>query len=408
MKSCKTIIIGAGPAGLFAAANAGPDCLILEKKALPGRKLLISGSGQCNITHTGDIFSFLDKYPGTDRFLKPALSAFPPEKLIALLNSRGIRTLTRPDGKVFPSSMLSSDILRMLLAEINKSGAELLTKCPALSIKRQTDGFTVITDSEEYLAGNLIIAAGGKSYPATGSDGSGSLLTEMAGHPNVAQRPALAPFIIKSPYISELAGLSVKSSKCVLIRKGRLEAKNTGDILFTHTGLSGPGVLDISRFALPGDIFRFSLVSEEASVINESFILESRSSGSNNIKRLIQGLGLPERLALVVFDIHSIKPATHPSEISRETRKALIDSLTAFEVTIHAVEGFNHAMATRGGASIEHINPKTMESLKVPGLFFAGEVMDIDGYTGGYNLQAAFSTGFLAGSSAARRAGVTI
>ncbi|MDF0591177.1 BaiN/RdsA family NAD(P)/FAD-dependent oxidoreductase [Candidatus Methanocrinis natronophilus] len=400
------IVIGVGPAGLFAAINAaggGGRVLVLEKKRTPGRKLLISGSGRCNITHDGDIRAFLDRYGGAGRFLRPALLGFTNCDLIAFFEERGLSMTTLEGGKVFPKTQRSRDVLDILIAEGEARGVEIACAKSVTSIEKSGDEFLVACGDEAYRSRTLVIATGGRSYPATGSSGDGYSFAGALGHAIVEVGPALAPVRIRDYPFADLAGISLPGAR-VSIFRGKKVKEETGDVLFTHDGLSGPGILDLSRYIRAGDVLRVSFAGERRREEIDDWHLErSQKDGPRNLRSVLAELVIPARLAARVLEVLHIPVDLKCAEMTRAMRTGLADHLAGFPFVVEEVGGFDSAMATRGGVDLREINPKTMESRLVSGLYFAGEVLDVDGDSGGYNLQAAFSTGALAGRSIRKR-----
>ena len=397
------IIIGAGPAGLFCGASITfgepKRILILEKNQTAGKKLLISGSGRCNITHTGNTADFLKHYEEGASFMKPAFSAFSNETLIGFLHDSGIPTEVMDNGKVFPSSMNSQDVLSVLLRATEKNNCVIKYNEAVIHITSGDELFEVSTKQTSYASKSIVIAAGGASYIRTGSNGDSYRFVESLGHPIREISPALTHFLIKNYKFQSLAGVSIPAARCSVLREGRAKAKGIGDVLFTHTGLSGPGVLDLSRSAAKGDTFCFSLIPMKQDEFTNDFITRSRSEGKKSLLGFLKNYGLPESLAHAVLSYLSVDSAKHVSEVSKNERKNLAAALCGMSFEIDEKGGWDSAMVTTGGASIEHVNSKTMESRLVPGLYIIGEALDIDGASGGYNLQACFSTGFLAAQS---------
>jgi len=400
------VVIGAGPAGLFCAINSSEKdrkILIVEKKKSPGRKLLVSGSGRCNITHDGEIRAFLDHYGEAGRFLRPALLGFTNRDLVAFFEDRGLGMIRQEGGKVFPETQRSRDVLKVLIEECEARNVGIVCAKMVTSIAKSGDEFLVACGDETYRSRFLVIAAGGRSYPATGSTGDGYDFAKSLGHTIAEIGPALAPVRIKDYLFFDLAGISLPNAE-VSISRGKKVKMHHGDVLFTHDGLSGPGILDLSRYIRVGDVLKISFVGAKKREDLERWLLgRSREDGARNLRLVLADLGLPARLASRVLEILGIPQDLKCAQMTREMRIALADHLTGFPMVVEELGGFDSAMVTRGGVSLEEVDSKTMESKLVEGLYFAGEVLDVDGDTGGYNLQAAFSTGFLAGRSIRRR-----
>lgn len=395
------IIAGAGPAGLFCAINISPRrrILILEKNPAPGKKFLLSGSGQCNFTHTGNISDFLKHYGDAANFVKPALSAFTNMQLVDFFESHGVKTAARGDGKIFPAGMKAEEILSLLLKLCRENSVDIRYSSHVQKISHSGAGFTVTAGEKKLTSENLVIAAGGSSYPSTGSSGDGFRLAASLGHRITEITPALTPLFIKNYRLGELSGISVKESRITIARSSRKIAHGEGDILFTPKGLSGPGILDLSRYALKGDRITVSLTDKNTQEI-ESLLPEAiKRDGKKSIRNILKIFDLPERLADALLSAASVDPLKKAGEISREERNRIRELISAFPFEIEEKGGFSIAMATAGGVSRDEINRKTMESKLVKGLYFAGEVIDVDGDTGGYNIQWAFSSGRAAGLS---------
>lgn len=394
------IVVGAGPAGLFCAINAGLaglSVLVLEKNASAGRKLLASGSGRCNLTNAATVDEFLLRYGGASRFVKPAILGFSNKDLMAFFSERGVSLVEMNDGKIFPVSQNSRDILKILLDEAARVGVEIRYGSPTESVARDGDLFVARSGGEEFRSVNLLLSTGGKSYPGTGSTGDGYRFAKELGHSIAETAPALAPLVIEDYAFAECAGVSLKDAFFSVVRDGKEIARASGDVLFTHKGLSGPGILDSSRLVRAGDEILLRLTGTLVEAEVERAILDaSDNAGKRTVKVFVCSLGIPERLALVVLSLCGIDGATVIARLGRESRKRLLRELDAMPFRVAGLGGYEEAMATRGGVSLSEVNPKTMESRFVRGLYFAGEILDVDGDTGGFNLQFAFSSGKLA------------
>ncbi len=400
------IVVGAGPSGLFCGLNSssgGERVLIIEKKRSPANKLLVSGSGRCNLTHAGDIRSFFSHYGDHGRFLRPALLGFTNLDLIAFFEERGLPMITLEGGKVFPETQRSRDVLTVLLAECEVRKIDIAFGKAVTSISKSRDEFLVACTDETYRSRTLVIATGGRSYPVTGSTGDGYDFAESLGHSIADVGPALAPVRIRGYPFSTLAGISLPDAE-VSIFRGRKVKEHRGDVLFTHEGLSGPGILDFSRDIRPGDLLKISFVGTRKKEEIERWLIDrSQEEGARNLKTVLAELEIPARLVAEVLDILGIRDDLKCASMTRKMRIGLADRLSGFPMIVEELGGFDSAMVTRGGVTLSEVNSKTMESKLVPGLYFVGEVLDVDGDSGGYNLQAAFSTGFLAARSIRKR-----
>jgi predicted Rossmann fold flavoprotein len=407
MKQYDVIVIGAGPSGLFCAIHAsapGHRILLLEKMAAPARKLLISGSGQCNITHDGKIQDFLLHYGKHGKFLKPALYTFTNRDLIAFFCGHGLAMEIRDDGKVFPVTRRSSDVLSVLLAECRKQQIDLICNEPVHRIKKWRGGFEVITSHAVYLTKHIVIATGGVSYPSTGSTGEGYRFAAMMGHTVSEIGPALTPLIVQDFPFLDLAGMSFPSMDFSIWRTGKKIFRHCGDVMFMHDGLSGPGILDCSRNIMTGDEIHLSFIKETSpDEFRRKLSEEIVSHGSQQVTSVLLPYRIPNRLVKKILDYTKIPRDLSCAYLSASQRTQLIKNLTEFPLIVKSPGDFSCAMVTRGGITLSEVNPQTMESRIEKNLFFTGEVLDIDGDTGGYNLQAAFSTGMLAAQSIKKR-----
>jgi predicted Rossmann fold flavoprotein len=299
-------------------------------------------------------------------------------------------------GKIFPENRDASDVLRVLRDACGDNDVEVICGNPVRSVRRVDSGFEALTADALYCTRAIVIASGGVSYPHTGSTGDGYAFAASLGHV-VECVPALAPVIVKNHQFADCAGISVTGAQVGMYRKGKKERQFRGDVLFTHRGLSGPAILDASRYMRPGDRITVCLTDFGSRDDVDTMLRDMIStSGKKTVKNSLGALHVPERLIQKIFALNNIDPAMTLSQMTRETRKCLAENITALPFDVARTGGFNEAMVTAGGVSLSDISPKTMESRIVPGLFFAGEVLDVDGDTGGYNLQFAFSSGFAA------------
>ena len=408
------LVIGGGAAGLLAgiaAAQNGAQTVILEKMRRPGKKILITGKGRCNITNNCDLQEIIKNIPGNGCFLNSALRRFTNQDIVQLLEDNGLPTKVERGGRVFPVSDKAADVVDTLVKIYKNYGGRLLTDCKVKSITAEFGKITgaVTADGQKFAADAVILAAGGSSYPGTGSDGSGVKLAKALGHTIVPLAPSLVPLESDSPYIAGLQGLSLRNIEGTVYADGKKIGSEFGEMLFTHFGVSGPIILSLSKcvaeaFAKGAQEVELAIDLKPAldkdkldARLQRDFTQYSRKQMPNGMKDL-----LPQRLIAPVLDQAFIDEEKFVNQLSRAERRRLVDVLKAFTVLVTGTRPITEAIVTAGGVSLKEIDPKTMESKLIKGLFFAGEVMDIDGYTGGYNLQAAFSTGYAAGTFAAQ------
>lgn len=404
-------IIGGGAAGLLAgiaAAQDGAKVTIFEKMRIPGKKMLITGKGRCNITNACELPEIIKNLPGNGRFLNSALRGFTNDDIVYLLESNGLPTKVERGGRIFPVSDTAKDVVDTLVKIYSQLGGRLQTDKKVLEIVCKDGAVAGIkTIDGFYAADAVVLAAGGASYPGTGSDGSGAKLAKKAGHIIVPLKPSLVPLESDYPYVEDLQGLSLRNVEATLLGDGKKLGVEFGEMLFTHFGVSGPIVLSLSNLAAKALsegkdvelVIDLKPALSEAKLdarIQRDFVEYSRKQLVNGMKDL-----LPQRLIPVVCDMAFLDEEKFINQISREERHRLMKTLKGFSVPITGTRPIAEAIVTAGGVSVKEINPKTMESKLVKGLYFAGEVMDVDGYTGGFNLQAAFSSGYAAGRAAA-------
>lgn len=402
------IIAGAGPAGLFAAIQAAENnkhkkIMILEKNSSAGKKLLISGSGQCNLTHGGDISHFFDHYGENYNFLMGALYTFDNQKLLQFFKDRGIKFQEIRGGKIFPESNQASDILNVLLEEIKTRNVEIIYNSEVKKVKQQDEHFEVQTDAKTYITNYFLLAAGGKSFPKTGSTGDGFQIASSLGHNIIEPRPALAPVVIKNYEFKMLSGISLRNKEISLWRNNNLLKSWQDDLLLTHRGLSGPGIINYSRYMKKGDIIKIKLLNYSKEELENNLIKKIEREGRLNLLNLLIKYPLAQRLIEKILDIADIDGSQNAAHLRKEERREIIELFSSLEFEIKSLADYNRSMVTRGGIDLSEINPQTMESRVINNFFAAGEVLDIDGDTGGYNLQAAFATAFMAGTELNKR-----
>ena len=401
MNKYDVIIIGGGPAGLFAAimcaANQNKKIALLEKNKSCGRKLLMAGAGQCNITQAGDIEHFLTCYGTNAKFLKHALLSFQNKDLLDFFKQRGLEFMTTEKGKVFPKSLKSQDVLNILLDECKKRKVNICYETPVQSLVKEQELFYVQTSQGVYESPIVVVATGGLSYPHTGSTGEGLVWAKSFGHKIIPTKPALTPLKIKNYELSDMSGTSFEELPYTLWRNGKKIGSYQGDFLLTHTGVSGPGIINNSRFMQSGDVIKCNFVAAESIEEFRSNLTKKLNHGGKTlVKSIVRELNLTKRFADKVLELCEINDNLKCAELTKATRQKLLTTLTEYEMEVKELGGYHVAMVTTGGVSIKEISPKTMESKKVSNLYFIGEVLDIDGDTGGYNIQAAMSTAYIA------------
>ena len=403
----ETILVGTGAAGLYFGAGGpcGPcrDVLMLEKTARPAMKLLMAGSGQCNVTHGGSIKDFTDCYGDHGSRIRTCLYKHNNLELMSFLEGLGVPLTEREDGKVFPVSMDAHDVKNALLDTCASNGVEIRQNSPVTQIKALDEGFEVTVDYslsknvETYTCKNLVIATGGCSYPTTGSDGSiFRTLREDLGLKIVEPAPALTPAFVQEYPFSELSGISLQNVGMKILAKDSKPRTFTGDLLLTHKNLSGPVIINNSRYMATGCRLEFNFVQPETAEA-VSARLKQAAPGSSRMASafLTEEYGLPKRFVSRLVEL-AITADKKLSALTGKEISALARGIADKEFSISGLGGFNIAMVTRGGVSLDEVSLKTMESKRYPGLYFIGEVLDIDGDTGGYNLQFAYSSAMAA------------
>lgn len=412
--SSNIIVVGGGAAGLLAgiaAAELGAQVMILERMRTPGRKMLITGKGRCNITNSCEIAEMIRNLPGNGRFLNSALHRFSNDDINYLLESHGLQTKVERGGRVFPVTDKAKDVVDTLLNIYREKGGKLLVDQMVSKILIE-DGCVkgVLTnDGNKYTADAVILTTGGASYPGTGSDGNGFTLAKACGHTIIPLKPSLVPLESDSEYIKSLQGLSLRNVKVSICCRDRILASEFGEMLFTHFGFSGPIILSLSKAV--ADAFEKGnkdldlIIDLKPALDMQKLDLRIQRDFANYIrKQLVNGMKdlLPGRLIPVVLDAAFLNPDKPINQVSKEERSRLAYNLKNLSFPITGTRPLAEAIVTAGGVSTKEINPKTFESKIVKRLYFAGEVIDVDGYTGGYNLQAAFSSGYAAGYAAAQ------
>lgn len=397
------IIIGGGAAGCFAAVHAarfGKSVLLFEKNEKLGRKLRITGKGRCNVTNNSDVQEHLKNIPVNQRFMYSAFSVFDAYNTMDFFEEIGIPLKTERGNRVFPVSDNADDIADALASEMKKSGVKVINKRVTKILTENNVCKGVKAGGEEYYAESVLIACGGKSYPNTGSTGDGYSLAESVGHTITEIKPSLVPLVSPDKYCAEMMGLSLRNVTLNLYDRDKLIYSELGEMLFTHFGVSGPLVLSASSHIreISPDRYRI-LIDLKPALSPEQLDARIQRDFAENLNRdFINGIRklLPAKLIPVAVRLSGISPEQKINSVTKEQRHKFGELIKAFPVRISGFRPVDEAIITSGGISVKEINPKTMESKIIDGLFFAGEVIDIDAYTGGFNLQIAFSTAYSA------------
>jgi len=434
------VVVGAGAAGLVAAeraASRGRRTLLLEKNRRPGIKILMSGGTRCNLTHATNARGIVEAYGPPGRFLHSALAALGPQDLVALVEGEGVKTKVEETGKIFPVSNRATDILAAFLARLSRTTCELTLEEPLVQIaSRESGGFQLVTAKRTLLAHHLVITTGGQSYPGSGTTGDGYRWATALGHTLIPPRPALVPLTTSAIWVQSLKGVTVPDAQLRVVEpvanqrepvanqrepvanrpepvaceaqpgdKPRVLDTRRGSLLFAHFGLTGPVALDISRVVSghpqPNSLrleFDF-LPGVKAEALEETLKSAASTAGKRQVLTLFPG-EVPNRLAEALMQQAGLDGQQKAAELSKAGRAALVRAIKQTSIALTGTRGFGKAEVTAGGIPLAEVDSRTMQSRVVPGLFLAGEVLDLDGPIGGFNFQAAFSTGWLAGLNA--------
>lgn len=395
-------MIAAGHAG-----EIGARVILLEKNDNLGTKLLITGKGRCNITNAEeDLKKLINVYGPNGRFLYPALINFSNKDIVDFFEKRGLKTIIERGNRVFPRFGSAKDVLNCLKNYLKDGNVEIAFKCPVEKVIIKNDRRIekiILKNGREIFAEKYLIATGGKSYPGTGSTGDAYEWLKKIGHTVVAPKPALTPVIVREDLVKKLEGLSLKNVE-VSLWQGRKLHSCFGEALFTHNGLSGPIILNLSKVISEGKTKNIKILIDFKPAldypaldkrIQRDFEKQKNKQYKNSLDKL-----LPKKLIPVIIELSGINENKKVNEITKIERKKLLKLFKEFELTVKGLAGFDKAIVTSGGVDLREVDPKTMKSKKIDNLYFAGEILDIDGPTGGYNLQAAWSTGYLAGENA--------
>ncbi|MEA3293049.1 MAG: NAD(P)/FAD-dependent oxidoreductase [Patescibacteria group bacterium] len=405
-------VIGGGPAGMIAAGRAGEvtsHVVLIEKNKSLGKKLLITGKGRCNITNKANKQrEIISKFGKNGKFLFSVFSKFGVDETIVFFKNNGLKTKVERGGRVFPVSDTSRDVLNALINYLKEFHVEIKTNSEVREIIKKGNRIEkiVLVNNEEIIADNFIICAGGKSYPITGSTGDGYKWVEKMGHKIIKTLPSLTPIIVKEGYVKELEGLSLKNVEISAYKGKKKCCSRFGEAIFTANGMSGPIILDMSkeiRKELPNKI-RIQINFKPALdfvKLDKRIQRDFQKSSNKLFKNCLNEL-LPKKLIPIIVKMSGINPDKKVNSITKEERKKLVCLFKKFSLRVDRLDGFKKAIITTGGIKLDEVEQKTMKSKLIDNLYFSGEILDVDGPTGGYNLQVCWSTGYIAGENAGR------
>ncbi len=401
----QVVVVGGGPAGMMAAIAASKNnkVILIEKNNKLGKKLFITGKGRCNVTNNKDISEFFDYIPTNPHFLYSALYTFTNEDTIKFFNERGVELKIERGDRVFPSSDKSSDIIKAFEKTLMEKNVEIKLGIAVKELKVENNKITsVILDNDDYIeCDNVILATGGASYPQTGSNGDGFRFCKSLGHNVVSIKPSLVPIEINEAWVKDLQGLSLRNVQLTLLDKNnKIIFKEQGEMLFTHFGISGPLCLSASSLIKPGEKYKIilnlkpALSEKELDLrIQKDFLKYNNKDFKNALNDLF-----PQKLIPIMINLSKIPENQKVNSITKEQRKFFLNLISNLTMDVRGLRSIEEAIVTSGGIDTKEIDPSTMKSKVVSNLSFAGEVIDVDAYTGGYNVQIAISTGFIAGS----------
>lgn len=390
------------------AAEAGHRVTILEQNEKLGKKIYITGKGRCNLTNACDTEEIFAHVPRNAKFLYSAIYTYDNFRVMEFFEANGMPVKTERGNRVFPVSDHSSDVISTLQKALEKAGVEVLLHTKVTEILSKDGKITGVRlkNGEKRTADAIILATGGKSYSSTGSTGDGFVFAEQLGHKIEEPVPSLVPMTVLEDYCMQMQGLSLRNVQATIREGGKVFFEEFGEMLFTHFGVSGP--LMLSASSVVNDRLRkknLSLTIDLKPALSEEqldarILRDFEENKNRQFKNSVKGL-LPAKMIPVVISLSGIDPEKKINGLTKQERKKLVECIKAFPLTLTGLRGFNEAIITRGGVSVKQVDPSTMESKLVKGLYFAGEILDVDAYTGGFNLQIAWSTGYLAGSSIA-------
>jgi predicted Rossmann fold flavoprotein len=409
LESWDVVVVGAGAAGLMAALRAaelGRRVLLLEKNRKPGVKILMSGGTRCNITHATDNRGIVEAYGPSGRFLHSALAAFSVQDTIDFFESEGVATKVEETGKVFPVSNRALDVQSALLRRLHRAGAVLALEQPLLEMQLAQPGFILTTPRRGLAARKVILTTGGQSYPGSGTTGDGYVICARLGHKVISPHPALVPITVAAPWLADLRGITLPDVGVRILDGTRSLIVRRGSLLFAHFGLSGPVILDVSRFVSghvePSTLFlEIDLLPTVVDAAFDEWLrVESAAAGKKQLAVVLSGQ-LPRHICDALMSLANLPTDRKAAALSKIDRGALVTLVKHLRLPITGTLGFGKAEVTAGGVALDEVDSRTMRSKLVPDLYLAGELLDLDGPIGGYNFQAAWSTGWLAGEKAA-------
>ncbi|HAN10338.1 MAG TPA: aminoacetone oxidase family FAD-binding enzyme [Clostridiales bacterium] len=405
----KIVVIGAGPAGMMAAgmaAKGGNEVILLDKNDRLGKKLFITGKGRCNVTNSSDIEDMIDNVPGNGNFLYSAFYTFTNENLIEFLNDLGLATKVERGNRVFPESDKASDVIDVLEKFLKMNNVRVQLRAEVKKIYKMDKEFIIdMKSGDSITCDKLVISTGGCTYQGTGSTGDGYRFAKAFGHTIIEPKPSLVPMVTKEDWVKDLQGLSLKNAQVTLMKNNKKIYESFGEMLFTHFGVSGPVILSSSRHLVGIDTLKDNVKLivdlKPALTFEQLDDRVTRDFEKFTNKNYINSLDdlLPQKMIPVIVGLSGIDDNKKVHQITREERQNIVKLLKNLTMTIEKTRPLNEGIITAGGVCTDEINPSTMESKLVKGLYFAGELIDVDAYTGGFNLQIAFSTGYLAGSN---------
>ena len=413
MKLYDVVVVGAGPAGMMAAIRIGQlskSVVLIEKNDILGKKLKITGSNRCNITNTASFNIFLEKFGKRGSFFRSAFSTFSSRKLITFFKVKGLKFKVEDDGRVFPVTDRSRSVIKVLKEYLSENNVIKNYNTRLINIKKKKDYFSLDLGNDNYMATiKVILATGGVSYKATGSTGDGLDIAQKMGHNITTLKPGLVPLKFSASWVKELQGISLENIRIIIKYGEKKVISDNGNLIFTHFGISGPLILDLSNQIISilekTETVQFFIDTKPEITIQEleeKLIKEFEIRRKSEFKNFMKFL-LPNRMIPLFIKLLGMDPKKKVNQIKKEERNSIINLLKAFPLTITGSLGVDKAMITCGGVSRREINPQTMESKLIPGLYFAGEIIEGCAPSGGYNLQQAFSTGYLAGEAASNK-----